>query len=58
MALLPNFLAKRPHVAEYDFTGLVVNANDTEFENGQAVYGVVGVGKLCYSHPFLQVSLI
>lgn len=58
MALLPNFLAKRPHVAEYDFTGIVVNANDTEFESGQAVYGVVGVGQLCYSDRFLQASLI
>ncbi|KAI0343538.1 NAD-P-binding protein [Trametopsis cervina] len=41
MSLVPNFAVKRPHVAEYDFTGIVVDANDTAFQNGQAVYGMV-----------------
>ena len=39
MGLLPNFIARRPHVAEHDFAGVVVDANGTEFENGQEVYG-------------------
>ena len=39
MGMLPNILARRPHVAEQDFAGVVVDANGTEFENGQEVYG-------------------
>lgn len=45
MGLLPNFIVKRPHVAENDFAGVVVDANGTEFENGQEVYGLVSVGE-------------
>ncbi|KAI0086310.1 hypothetical protein BDY19DRAFT_960779 [Irpex rosettiformis] len=41
MGLLPNFIAKRPYVAEHDFAGIVVNGNGTEFQNGQEVYGLV-----------------
>ncbi|KAF5320519.1 hypothetical protein D9611_010720 [Ephemerocybe angulata] len=29
MRLLPDFIAKRPYVAEHDFSGVVVNANGT-----------------------------
>ncbi len=43
MGFLPNFIARRPHVAEHDFTGIIANANGTELENGQAVYGFVPV---------------
>lgn len=43
MGLLPNFLAKRPVVAEHDFTGIVVDSNGTEVQDGQAVYGFVPV---------------
>jgi len=39
MRLLPNLLAKRPHVAEHDFSGVVVDANGTEFSKGDNVYG-------------------
>ena len=41
MDMVPNFIAKRPHVAEYDLSGVVVDANNTEFKIGQAVYGVL-----------------
>ncbi|KAI0818932.1 hypothetical protein BC629DRAFT_1278810 [Irpex lacteus] len=43
MGLLPNFIAKRPHVAEHDFAGIVVDGNGTEFQKGQEVYGLVSV---------------
>ncbi|EMD32979.1 hypothetical protein CERSUDRAFT_118408 [Gelatoporia subvermispora B] len=42
MQLLPNFLMKRPHVAEYDLTGIVVDGNGTKWKTGDAVYGLVG----------------
>ncbi|KAI0689116.1 hypothetical protein BC835DRAFT_1407907 [Cytidiella melzeri] len=41
MGLLPNFLVKRPQVAENDFAGVVVNGNGTDWQNGQEVYGIV-----------------
>lgn len=43
MGMLPNFIAKRPHVAEYDFAGVVVDANGTEFHEGQEVYGWIPI---------------
>ena len=43
MGVLPNFIAHRPHVAEHDFTGIVVDANETGLTNGQAVYGFIPV---------------
>lgn len=39
MSLLPNLLANRPHVAEHDFSGVVVDANGTRFANGDQVFG-------------------
>jgi NADPH:quinone reductase-like Zn-dependent oxidoreductase len=39
MKFLPNLFAKRPHVAENDFSGVVVDANGTNFSNGDNVYG-------------------
>jgi NADPH:quinone reductase-like Zn-dependent oxidoreductase len=39
MQLLPNWLAKRPHVAEHDFAGTIVDANGTQFAAGDEVYG-------------------
>ncbi|KAI0340529.1 NAD(P)-binding protein [Trametopsis cervina] len=41
MGLLPNFIAKRPHVAEHDLAGIVVDANGSGFQNGQEVYGMI-----------------
>lgn len=41
MKLLPNFLSKRPHVAEHDFAGMVVNGNGTRFSNGDEVFGCI-----------------
>lgn len=45
MRLLPNLFAQRPHVAELDFSGVVVDANETNFSNGDNVFGWVSMGK-------------
>ncbi|GJE86887.1 NAD(P)-dependent alcohol dehydrogenase [Phanerochaete sordida] len=39
MGLLPNFVARRPHVAEHDFAGVVVDANGSGLKEGHEVYG-------------------
>jgi len=40
MQMLPNALAKRPHTAESDFTGIVAAAQGvTGFDIGEAVCG-------------------
>ncbi|KAJ7266880.1 hypothetical protein B0H12DRAFT_1045844, partial [Mycena haematopus] len=41
MAGLPNFVARRPHIVqELDLAGIVVDANSSEFSNGDLVFGV------------------
>ncbi|KAJ7130309.1 NAD(P)-binding protein [Mycena epipterygia] len=39
MGAVPNLLAGRPHVAENDFTGIVVDPNGSEFTAGDKVFG-------------------
>jgi hypothetical protein len=41
MSRLPNFLAKRPHGAEYDLSGVVVakHASVTSLKEGDEVFG-------------------
>lgn len=40
MGLLPNFLANRPYVPESDFSGTIVDSNDSkEFKAGDEVFG-------------------
>lgn len=39
MGLLPGFILKRPYVPEYDLAGVVVDANGSEFNNGDGVFG-------------------
>ncbi|KAI0797804.1 hypothetical protein C8Q75DRAFT_739747 [Abortiporus biennis] len=41
MGIVPAFVAKFPQTAEYDFSGVVVNGNGTEFKNGQEVFGSI-----------------
>lgn len=46
MQFLPDFLAKRPRVAEYDFAGTIVGANGTnKFKDGDQVFGWVAPAK-------------
>ncbi|KAH7924555.1 NAD(P)-binding protein [Leucogyrophana mollusca] len=41
MGLLPNFMAGRPLTPENDLAGVIVDANGTEFTNGDEVFGIV-----------------
>ncbi|KAF4578555.1 hypothetical protein EYR36_000362 [Pleurotus pulmonarius] len=43
MQLAPNFVAKRPLPAEYDFAGVVEKKNGTELEVGDPVFGLLHV---------------
>ncbi|KAL0947086.1 hypothetical protein HGRIS_013227 [Hohenbuehelia grisea] len=45
MKMAPNFIAKRPAIAEYDLAGVVVDANGTEFKEGDAVFGFISVAE-------------
>lgn len=42
---LPNFIAGRPRVAEFDLSGVVADANDSSFSNDDAVFGWVPSGE-------------
>ena len=48
MGTLPNLLSKRPHPAEHDLAGVIVDANDTSFTKGDEIIGFIPVRK---SHP-------
>ena len=39
-------MANRPRVMEHDFAGIVVDANGTEFKEGDNVFGYVEPGEL------------
>jgi hypothetical protein len=41
LKMLPNFVAGRPHVVEHDFVGTIADGNETEFEVGDEVLGIV-----------------
>lgn len=41
MKLFPNFLIKRPYIPEHDLAGIIVDANGTEFQNGDEVFGFI-----------------
>jgi NADPH:quinone reductase-like Zn-dependent oxidoreductase len=45
MELQPNFMTHRPAAVEYDFAGVVVDANNTGLQNGQEVWGWITPGK-------------
>ena len=50
MGLLPNFAAKRPHVAEHDLAGVIVDQKDTDLKVGEEVFGWIPVRELCLTH--------
>jgi len=61
MRLLPNTMARRPLPAEHDLSGIIVDANGTEFSSGDQVFGFISVGghttrfKVCFLlHCILQ----
>jgi NADPH:quinone reductase-like Zn-dependent oxidoreductase len=41
MMIGPNFLVPRPHVPEYDFSGVVLDENESGFVLGDSVYGYI-----------------
>ncbi|KAF8417003.1 chaperonin 10-like protein [Boletus edulis BED1] len=43
MGTLPNVLTKRPHPAEHDLAGVIVDANGSSFSNGDEVIGYIPV---------------
>lgn len=42
MKTVPKWMAKRPYIAEMDFSGVIVDANGTDLSNGQEIFGLVG----------------
>ena len=50
MRVVPYIIAGRPHVAEHDFSGVVVDANGTNLNTGDSVYGWI-----VFMNGFLQV---
>jgi NADPH:quinone reductase-like Zn-dependent oxidoreductase len=57
MGIVPNFLARRPHVAELDLAGIVVDSNGTEFRAGDKVFGCSNIGTLAQYVTFPSSSL-
>ncbi|KAB5593703.1 hypothetical protein CTheo_2886 [Ceratobasidium theobromae] len=43
MSVLPSIIARRPHVAEHDFTGIVADAGTSDYKVGDAVFGEIPV---------------
>ncbi|KAF8311262.1 GroES-like protein [Clavulina sp. PMI_390] len=39
LRMIPNMFQKRPHVVEFDFSGTVVDPNDTSFKAGDKIWG-------------------
>ena len=54
MMLGPSYLVSRPHVPEYDFSGVVLDENASGFVQGDSVYGCIPNGEF----HFLIVSLL
>ena len=55
MGSLPNAFSKRPHPAEHDLAGVIVDANGTSFSNGSEVIGFIPV---CELHPFVLLPSV
>ena len=52
MHYAPNFLVKRPYIAEHDFAGTVIDSNGSSFKNGDAVFGWIPARM--WSHPIVH----
>jgi hypothetical protein len=48
MKLLPNFIARRPHIAEQDLSGVIVDSNGTKFKNGDEVFGWIPARRIYF----------
>lgn len=54
MSTLPNFIARRPHVAEHDFAGVIVDPNGSHFQKGDEVFGWLPA-RTCFSCLFVAL---
>jgi NADPH:quinone reductase-like Zn-dependent oxidoreductase len=41
MAAVPDFIAGRPHIAEHELAGTIIDANGTQFTVGDSVFGII-----------------
>jgi len=41
MELLPNFILPRPYIADWDFSGVIVDPNSSNFAVGDEVFGMI-----------------
>lgn len=41
MTIVPSFVWERPYIPEVDFSGVVVDANESQFSNGDQVVGLI-----------------
>ena len=48
---LPGFVLRRIHAHEFDFTGVVVDANGTEFKEGDEIIGLNQVREYSAAPP-------
>jgi NADPH:quinone reductase-like Zn-dependent oxidoreductase len=51
MTTVPNVIARRPITPEYDFAGVIVDANGSEFSAGDEVIGFIALGEYCSLPP-------
>jgi len=56
MGTLPNILSKRPHPAEHDLAGVIVDANGTSFANGDDIIGFIPVCKSRSTRPYFLLQ--
>ena len=54
LGILPNFIAGRPHVAEFDLSGVIVASKDERFQVGDPVYGWVPSSQCKYTFVCLD----
>ncbi len=50
LMLFPNFLVKRPFVAEYDLAGTIEDPNDSDFKQGEEVFGCIPISTRISPH--------
>ena len=45
MQLAPSFVMPRPYIVEWDFSGVIVDQNSTDYVVGDEVYGMLLIGQ-------------
>lgn len=57
MGFLPGFVLRRVNAVEYDLAGVIVDANGSEFKEGDEVYGWISFGGSSSVVCILQLTL-